>query len=75
VPPTAGVLDGYVDVVPFAQEVERSPRTILRWMDGPDGLPYSKIGNRRLIHVEGAKAWVRGRMRNPNPSRAARRGR
>jgi hypothetical protein len=36
---TAGVLDGYVDVEPFAKEVERSPRTILRWMDQPNGFP------------------------------------
>jgi hypothetical protein len=71
---TAGVLDGYVDVEPFAKEVERSPRTILRWMD-QGGLPYSKIGNRRLIHIESAKAWVRGRMRNPSSPQAARRER
>jgi hypothetical protein len=72
---TAGVLDGYVDVEPFAKEVERSPRTILRWMDQPNGLPYSRIGNRRLIHVATAQAWILGRMRNPNPLRPARRGR
>jgi hypothetical protein len=74
-PQVAGLLDGFVDVEPFAKEVERSPRTILRWMDERNGLPYSKIGNRRLIHIESAKAWVRGRMRNPNSPRPARRGR
>jgi hypothetical protein len=58
------VLDDYVEVEPFAKEVKRSPRTILRWMDEPNGLPYSRIGNRRLIHVPTARDWIFGRMRN-----------
>jgi hypothetical protein len=64
---TAGLLDGYLDIEPFAKEVNRSPRTILRWMDEPNGLPYSRIGNRRLIHVLTARDWVFSRMKNRKP--------
>ena len=38
------VLDDYLDLGPFAGEVNRSPRTIRRWLDQPNGLPYSRIG-------------------------------
>ena len=60
----ADLLDDYIDIEPFAKEVRRSPRTVLRWMDESDGLPYSRIGNRRIIHVPTARDWIFGRMRN-----------
>ena len=60
----ADLLDDYIDIEPFAKEVKRSPRTVLRWMDEPDGLPYCRIGNRRIIHVPTARDWIFGRMRN-----------
>ena len=60
----ADLLDDYIDIEPFAKEVKRSPRTVLRWMDEPNGLPYSRIGNRRIIHVPTARDWIFGRMRN-----------
>jgi hypothetical protein len=68
------LLSGYADLEPFAKEVGRSPRTVRRWFDKPDGLPYTKIGNRILIHIPTAKAWIFGRMRNPSPAQSARRG-
>ena len=43
------VLDDYLDLGPFAGEVNRSPRTIRRWLHQPDGLPFSRIGNRILF--------------------------
>jgi hypothetical protein len=70
-----GLLSDYTDLEPFAAAVGRSTRTVRRWLDQPNGLPYTRIGNRILIHIPTAKAWVFGRMRNPNPPRSARRGR
>jgi hypothetical protein len=64
------LLDGYTDIEPFAIEVGRDPRTVRRWMDLPDGLPYARIGNRRLIHIETAREWIFSRMRVRNPRRA-----
>jgi hypothetical protein len=64
--PESDLLDGYLDVDPFAEIVDRHPRTVRRWTQEPDGLPFTKIGSRVLIHVETAKAWIFGRMRTPN---------
>ena len=60
------VLDDYLDLGPFAGEVNRSPRTIRRWLDQPDGLPYSRIGNRILIHVPTARESIFNKMRRPH---------
>jgi hypothetical protein len=63
------VLDDFLDIEPFADQVNRDPRTVRRWMDEPDGLPFTKIGNRRLIHVPTARDWLLSRMIRPNPRR------
>jgi hypothetical protein len=63
------VLQDFLDLAPFAKQVGRNPRTVRRWMDEPDGLPYSRIGNRVLIHVPTAREWILGRMRARNPRR------
>jgi hypothetical protein len=64
-----GILTDYAEVEAFAAEVKRSPRTVIRWMDAPSGLPYAKLGNRRLIHLPSAREWMLGRIRRPNPRR------
>jgi hypothetical protein len=66
------LLDGYLDLEPFAKIVGRHPRSVRRWTQEPDGLPFTKIGSRVLIHVETAKAWIFGRMRQPNARRSSR---
>jgi hypothetical protein len=60
----ANLLADFLDLEPFAKEVDRDPRTVRRWLDQPNGLPYSRIGNRILIHVPTAREWIFGRMRN-----------
>ena len=67
-----GLLADFVDLGPFADEVGRHPRTVRRWLDQPDGLPFTRIGNRILIHVPTAREWIFSRMRKPNPRRATR---
>jgi hypothetical protein len=64
----ADLLADYLDLEPFAQEVGRHPRTILRWMAQPGGLPFTRIGRRVLVHVPTAKAWLLsgGHRRQPN---------
>jgi hypothetical protein len=63
------LLEDYTDIEPFAEQVGRDPRTVRRWMDLPDGLPHTRIGNRILIHIPTARAWIFGRMRHPAPRR------
>jgi hypothetical protein len=65
------LLADYIDIEAFAAEVDRKPITVWRWTQQPNGLPYTKIGNRRLIHLPTAKAWIFSRMRKPNPRRSA----
>lgn len=65
------LLTDYVDLEPFAAEVDRDPRTVRRWINQPNGLPYTRIGNRILIHVPTAREWIFGRMRRPNPKRGS----
>jgi hypothetical protein len=61
------ILDDFMDLEPFAAEVDRDPRTVRRWMNQPNGLPFTRLGNRLLIHVPTARDWMLSRMRRPNP--------
>jgi hypothetical protein len=70
------LLEDFLDLQPFAAQINRHPRTVRRWLDEPSGLPYTRIGNRILIHVPTARDWIFSRMRNqkkrPPPRRRAR---
>ena len=63
------ILSEYAEVDEFANEVDRTSRTVIRWMDEPNGLPFTKLGGRRLIHLPSARAWLLARIRRPNPRR------
>ena len=67
-------LADYLDLEPFAAEVDRDPRTVRRWLNQPDGLPYTRIGNRILIHIPSAREWLFSRMRHPNRRRQSTEG-
>jgi hypothetical protein len=67
--PVPDLLAGYIPIETFATAVDRCDRTVRRWMDEPDGLPYLRLGNRVLIHVETARAWIFSRMKARNPRR------
>jgi hypothetical protein len=69
------LLADYLDLEPFAKEVDRTTRTVRRWIDAPGGLPYVRLGNRILIHVPSAREWLFGRMQNQKPARAHRQAR
>jgi hypothetical protein len=61
---STNILEDLLEIIPFAAEVKRNPRTVRRWIDQPDGLPYTKLGNRILIHLPTAREWIMGRMQN-----------
>ena len=63
------ILDDYAEVPQVAATFGKCERTILRWMDMPDGLPYAKVGNKRLVHIPSAKEWIFAKLRRANPSR------
>jgi hypothetical protein len=58
------LLKDFLDLDSFAKEIDRHPRTVRRWLNKPNGPPYTRIGNRILIHVPTARNWLFGRMRN-----------
>jgi hypothetical protein len=68
------LLDDFQELGSFAAEVSRNPRSVRRWMNQSDGLPYTRMGNRILIHVPTAREWLLRRMLRPNPPRQAPRG-
>jgi hypothetical protein len=64
-------LTDYIEVTEIATDLRKCERTIIRWMNEPKGLPYVKIGNRRLVHIPTAQEWLLQRMRKPNARRGA----
>jgi hypothetical protein len=63
------VLADWLDLESFAAEIHRAPRTVRHWLNKADGLPYSRMGNRILIHIPTAREWLMLRMRKPAPRR------
>ena len=53
------LLNDFLELPAFAAEVKRHPRTVRRWLDEPNGLPYTNYGNTIIIHVPTVR-----RMRN-----------
>ncbi len=60
-------LEGYKHIRAFADEFGRSPRTVKRWTDRPDGLPYVKLGRDTYIPVNEGRNWIRRRIVHRNP--------
>jgi hypothetical protein len=50
-----------------------SERSIARYENEPDGLPYTIVGGCKWYHVESVRAWLKRREHRPNPTRATRR--
>jgi hypothetical protein len=66
---TDNLLQDFVDLDPFAAGINRTPRTVRRWIDAPDGLPYVRVGSRLMIHMPTAREWLLGRVKQRNPRR------
>jgi hypothetical protein len=65
------VLAGYIDEAALAKAFKKSKRTIARWRNQPDGLPYTTAGATVLVDVCVARDWLRSRMTRPNRRRRA----
>jgi hypothetical protein len=68
--PTDLLGEDFLDLRPFANQINRNPVTVRRWMRKPDALPFV---NRVLVHVPTAREWLYSRMRKPNPRRSTQR--
>jgi hypothetical protein len=46
-------------------------RTLGRYDQEPDGLPYVYVGGKKYRPVKACQAWLAKRVRRPNPRRGA----
>jgi hypothetical protein len=65
----ANILAGFVPEDEFATANQIHARTVKRYRDQPDGLPYLIWGNRVYIPTEAAREWLLKRVRRPNPTK------
>lgn len=63
------VLEGYVDKLALSEALDVVPRTIDRWRNQPDGIPYTTAGSRVLFRVQSVRDWLASREKRPNPRR------
>ena len=62
----AALLDDFLTRDEIAAELGVSPRTIIRWQQMPDGLPYVTMGKRRILYNrQSTLDWL---MRNETKS-------
>ena len=64
-----GLMAGYVTRAELAAEWNCHERTIARYEQMPDGLPFLCIGGRKLYRIEDARAFMDRRVTTPNPVR------
>ena len=65
------LLDDYMTRDELAAELRVTPRTIIRWQDQADGMPYVEMGGRVLYRRQSILAWIESRERRPNQRRRA----
>lgn len=65
------ILDGYVPEEDFAAAHDVNPRTVARYRNQPNGLPYVKWGGRVFIDVNGAREWLGEKTIRRNQRRRA----
>jgi hypothetical protein len=68
--PTPQLLDGWVTTKELARQVKKHERTVKRWTQEPNGLPYANLGNTTIHHMPTTQEWLLGRLRKPNPRRS-----
>jgi hypothetical protein len=69
--PVENLLADFADLADVAKVFKRDERTVRRWLNQPNGLPYTRAGNRILIHVPSAREWLMGNLKRRNSRRAA----
>ncbi|MGB8104446.1 MAG: helix-turn-helix domain-containing protein [Pseudolabrys sp.] len=64
-------LNGYLTKTALAKEFGVSERTIDRWRNQPNGLPFTTAGATVLFNIASVRKWLDKRERHPNKRRAA----
>lgn len=64
-------LSEYVSRDEVAKAFKKSHRTIARWENQPNGLPFTEVGGTHMYNVPRVREWLASRERRPNPRRRA----
>jgi hypothetical protein len=72
---SSNILEDFVPEVDFARDNNIHPRTVARYRNQPDGLPYVEFGGKVMISVSGAREWLMKRVQRKNQPRSQRGGR
>ena len=66
-------IEDYEDAAEHAAWLQTTVRTLRRWVDEPDGLPFTTRGQTRLLKRSWTLEWLEGRRMPRNPSKRGRR--
>jgi hypothetical protein len=59
---SAKSIDDLEPVRVVAARLGRSHRTLMRWTQMPDGLPFVRIGQRPYLHAPSTAQWITRRL-------------
>jgi len=65
------ILDEYQHHAEFAKDNGICERTLSRYRNEPDGIPFMQFGGKIFIHIPGARKWLERRIQRLNPRRGA----
>lgn len=60
------LLNDYLTRAELADELRVTQRTILRWQNRPDGIPFIALGGRILYRRDSVMSWLKGLETWPN---------
>jgi hypothetical protein len=66
------MLEDFDTLEQHAARLGKSKRTLQRWINMPDGLPYCRRGRELLFRIEWTRAWFEQGMVQRNPQRRGR---
>ncbi len=55
----AGILDGYYSQEKFANEIDRSSRTVERWDRLGIGPVVTMVGGSKFYHIDDIRTWLK----------------
>ena len=68
---TDSLLSGYLTRSELAHQLRCSERTIARYEQMTNGLPYMIVAGRRFYEKKTVRDWLKNRTVHPNPARRA----
>lgn len=64
-----GILTGYLEQAEFARTHRIATRTVARYRNRANGLPWVAFGGKVFIPIQEAGDWLKGQVKRPNQKR------